>query len=162
MVWAVENNPCQIIAFHSNKRMAARSGCWSDGGVDDTGEQHGFSHHGAVARTCSAFFCCIRWRAVLNHACQPAVTPYRASHAIFVREGATQAYDAVNQVAESMRLRLLSLRAYAADGMMLDAEVVDGTVVEAVIAQLFGNADVSDIHIHNAKRGCYAARIDRA
>ncbi|MDN2713178.1 DUF1203 domain-containing protein [Janthinobacterium sp. SUN118] len=98
---------------------------------------------------------------LLNHVCQPARTPYRASHAIYVREGATQAYDAVNQVPESMRLRLLSLRAYAADGMMLDAEVVDGVAVETVIAQLFGHPDVSYIHVHNAKRGCYAGRIDR-
>ena len=98
---------------------------------------------------------------LLNHVCQPAMTPYRACHAIFVREGATQAYDAVNQVPESMRLRLLSLRAYAADGMMLDADVVDGTAMEALIARLFANADVSYIHVHNAKRGCYAGRIDR-
>lgn len=98
---------------------------------------------------------------LLNHVCQPAMTPYRASHAIFVREGATQAYDAINQVPESMRRRLLSLRAYSTDGMMLDAEVVDGTAVEAVIAQLFGNADVSYIHVHNAKRGCYAGRVER-
>ncbi|MGK5060196.1 DUF1203 domain-containing protein [Janthinobacterium sp. LB2P49] len=98
---------------------------------------------------------------LLNHVCQPAMTPYRASHAIFVREGATPAYDAINQVPESMRRRLLSLRAYAADGMMLDAEVVGGTAVEAIIAQLFGHADVSYIHVHNAKQGCYAARIDR-
>jgi len=98
---------------------------------------------------------------LLNHVCQPAMTPYRACHAIFVRESATQAYDAVNQVPASMRRRLLSLRAYCADGMMLDAEVVDGTAVEAVIAQLFDHADVSYIHVHNAKRGCYAARIDR-
>lgn len=98
---------------------------------------------------------------LLNHVCQPAMTPYRACHAIFVREGSRQAYDAINQVPESMLRRLLSLRAYCADGMMLDAEVVNGTGVEAVIAQLFGNADVSYIHVHNAKRGCYAGRIDR-
>ncbi|MCX7292749.1 DUF1203 domain-containing protein [Janthinobacterium sp.] len=98
---------------------------------------------------------------LLNHVSQPAATPYRASHAIFVREGATHAYDAVNQVPASMRRRLLSLRAYSADGMMLDAEVVDGNAVEDVIAQLFDNTDVSYIHAHNAKRGCYAARIDR-
>lgn len=30
---------------------------------------------------------------LLNHVCQPAMTPYRASHAIFVREAATQAYE---------------------------------------------------------------------
>src|SRR5690606_21076512 len=43
---------------------------------------------------------------LLNHVSQPADTPYRASHAIFIREGATQAFDAVNQVPEVMRIRL--------------------------------------------------------
>ena len=63
---------------------------------------------------------------LLNHVCQPANTPYRASHAIFVREGAEHSYDEVDQVPEVMRGRLLSLRAYDALGMMVDADVVDG------------------------------------
>ena len=63
---------------------------------------------------------------LLNHVCQPAKTPYRASHAIFIREWATQAYDAVDQVPESMRIRLLSLRAFTDDGMLLDADGADG------------------------------------
>src|SRR5260370_11160480 len=60
---------------------------------------------------------------LLNHICQPAETPYRASHAIFVREGATETFDEVGVVPEVMRVRgrLLSLRAYDADGMMLHA-----------------------------------------
>ncbi len=58
---------------------------------------------------------------LLNHVCQPAQTPYRASHAIFISESATQAYNAVDQVPESLRIRLLSLRAYSQQGMMLDA-----------------------------------------
>lgn len=99
---------------------------------------------------------------LLNHVCQDADTPYRASHAIFIREGATQAYDAVDQVPESMRIRLLSLRGYTEGGMMVDADVVEGTAIETVIARLFENPAVSYIHVHNAKRGCYAARIDRA
>ena len=98
---------------------------------------------------------------LLNHLCQPAETPYRASHAIFVREGATQAYDAVDEVPEVMRLRLLSLRAYDADGMMLDADVVQGAEMEPVVERLFANSAVSYIHAHNAKRGCYSGRIDR-
>lgn len=98
---------------------------------------------------------------LLNHVCQPADTPYRASHAIYVREGATQVYDAVGQVPEAMRIRLLSLRAYADSGMMIDADVVAGTEIEAVIARMFADLQVSYIHVHHAKRGCYAARIDR-
>ncbi|MCI1739602.1 MAG: DUF1203 domain-containing protein [Pseudomonas veronii] len=99
---------------------------------------------------------------LLNHVCQPAKTPYRASHAIFIREWATQAYDAVDQVPESMRIRLLSLRAFTDDGMMLDADVADGIAIEPVVTRMFANPEVSYIHVHNAKQGCYSGRIDRA
>jgi hypothetical protein len=99
---------------------------------------------------------------LLNHACQPAGTPYRATHAILVREGATAAYDRVGEVPEVMRARLLSLRAYDAEGMMLDADIVEGARVEALIERLLANPAVAYVHAHNAKRGCYAGRIDRA
>ena len=98
---------------------------------------------------------------LLNHTCQPAETPYRATHAIFVREGATDAYDRVGEVPEVMRVRLLSLRAYDAEGMMLDADVVEGAGIEPVIERLLADPGVSYIHVHNAKRGCYSGRIDR-
>ncbi len=99
---------------------------------------------------------------LINHVSQPAETPYRSSHAIFVREGAEQVYDRVDEIPEVMRGRLLSLRAFDADGMMLDADVVNGKEIEGVIGRLFDNSDVAYIHVHNAKRGCYSGRIDRA
>jgi len=99
---------------------------------------------------------------LLNHVYQPASTPYRASHAIFVREGARETYDRINEVPEVMRTRLLSLRAFDAEGMMRDADVVDGTTVEPLIARLLANPAVAYIHAHYAKRGCYAGRIERA
>lgn len=99
---------------------------------------------------------------LLNHVCQPAQNAYRASHAIFVREGPGKTFDAINQVPESLRLRLLSLRAYDKDHMMIDADLVEGTSIETLIEKLFANELVSYIHVHNARRGCYAARIDRA
>lgn len=99
---------------------------------------------------------------LLNHVCQPADTAYRASHAIFVREGATQKFDKVDELPEVMRVRLLSLRAYDADGMMVDADIAEGNDVETLIERLFSNPWVSYIHAHNARRGCYSGRIDRA
>jgi hypothetical protein len=99
---------------------------------------------------------------LLNHVCQPAATPYHASHAIFVREGATQAYDAVDGIPEVMQSRLLSLRAYTADGMMVDAAVCQGGDVEPTITKLLADDRVGYIHAHNAIRGCYSGRIDRA
>jgi hypothetical protein len=99
---------------------------------------------------------------LLNHVCQPAATPYRATHAIFIREGAEHAYDQVDEVPQVMRARVLSLRAYDASGMMLDADLVDGREIEGVIARFFSNGEVAYVHAHNAKRGCYSGRIDRA
>jgi hypothetical protein len=61
-----------------------------------------------------------------------------------------------------MRIRLLALRAYAENGMMLDADVAEGTAIEPIITRMFDNPAVSYIHVHNAKRGCYSGRIDRA
>jgi hypothetical protein len=46
---------------------------------------------------------------LVNHTHQPADNPYRASHAIFVREGAETPYDAVGEVPEVLRRRILSL-----------------------------------------------------
>jgi hypothetical protein len=98
---------------------------------------------------------------LLNHVCQPADTPYRATHAVFVVEGAENTYQRVNEIPDVMRTRLLSLRAYDAAGMMLDADVVDGRNVESVIIRFFQSPDVAYIHAHNAKYGCYSGRIDR-
>jgi len=99
---------------------------------------------------------------LLNHVCQPAATPYRATHAIFVIEGAENTYQRVNEIPDVMRIRLLSLRAYDAVGMMLDGDVVDGSDVESMIVRFFSSRNVAYIHAHNAKRGCYSGRIDRA
>jgi len=92
---------------------------------------------------------------------QPANTPYRASHAIYVRKG-EQTYDAVDQVPEQLRLRLLSVRAFDETGMMVGADVADGKDLESAIARLFGDERADYLHVHYAKPGCYAARIDRA
>ena len=92
---------------------------------------------------------------------QPADTPYRAGHAIYIRKG-EQTYDAVDQVPEQLRLRLLSVRAFDAKGIMVGADVVDGKDLECTIEQLFGDERADYLHVHYAKAGCYAARIDRA
>lgn len=99
---------------------------------------------------------------LLNHVHQPADNAYRASHAIFVREGAVDTYAAVDEVPEVMSIRPLSLRAFDADHQMIDAELTDGKVAPAAIATLFLNPRAAYLHAHYAKRGCFAARIDRA
>ena len=89
-------------------------------------------------------------------------TPYRASGPIYVREDAVQAQPAVDEVPALLRARLLSLRAYDARGMMAWAEVVPGNGIEAGIAALFALERVAYLHLHYAKPGCYACRVERA
>ncbi len=92
---------------------------------------------------------------------QPANTPYRASHAVYVREGGAETRT-TGEVPESLRCRLISLRAFDAGHQMIDADVVDGGGLDELIEQFFANPDAAYLHAHYAKRGCYAARIDRA
>ena len=99
---------------------------------------------------------------LVNHLHQPADTPYRASHAVFVIEGAAARYDRVGEIPDVLRSRAISLRAFDAGHMMVDADLVDGQVIEGAIQRLLGNPDVAYLQAHYARRGCYAARIDRA
>jgi hypothetical protein len=99
---------------------------------------------------------------LLNYTHQPADNPYRSSHAIFVLEGATSAYDRTNEIPEVMRARPLSLRAFDRNDLMIDADIIDGREIEGLIRRLFANSAAAYIQAHYARRGCYAGRIDRA
>lgn len=98
---------------------------------------------------------------LLNFTHQPAASPYRASHAIFIREGAERAFDASNEIPEVLRIRTLSVRAFDQAGDMLDADLVEGSELEGVIERMFRDSAVAYLQLHYAKRGCYAARVDR-
>jgi hypothetical protein len=100
---------------------------------------------------------------LLHHPHHVAPTsPYRASGPIYVREGVSETASFINHVPAQQRTRLLSVRAYDAAGIMVDADVQEGTELEAVIERMFRRDDVAFLHAHNAKRGCYSCRIDRA
>jgi hypothetical protein len=99
---------------------------------------------------------------LLNYCHQPADTPYRASHAIFVREGATTPAVLTGTIPPPLRIRPISLRAFTEGGDMLDADLAEGPALEGAILRLLTVPGVAYLHAHYAKRGCYAARIDRA
>jgi Protein of unknown function (DUF1203) len=98
---------------------------------------------------------------LVNYEHQPADTPYKASHAVYVREGATDGYSAVDALPDVMKKRLLSLRAFGADHMLVEADVVEGTRAIPVIEQMFSKERVAYIQAHYAKPGCFAAQISR-
>ena len=98
---------------------------------------------------------------LLNFEHQPAHSPYRSRHAIYVSRGAQRAFDEVDVVPETITTRLISVRAFDADGMIIDADVVDGKQAAQTFERLLAHQDAAYLHVHNAKRGCYAARVER-
>lgn len=91
----------------------------------------------------------------------PEKSPYRASHAIYVRKGACQATPARNEVPQSLSLRILSVRAFGDDNLMKEADLVAGKALSAKLDTLFANPAIDYVHIHNAKQGCFAAKATR-
>jgi hypothetical protein len=98
---------------------------------------------------------------LLNYAHQPADNAYRSSHAIFVLEGATQAYDQTDRVPPALLIRPISLRAFNGTHDMIDALLAPGSELAGHIEQLLQNPQVAYLHAHYATRGCFAARVDR-
>lgn len=99
---------------------------------------------------------------LMNWAHQPADTPYRSAHAIFVREAAGTPFDAVNEVPPALRRRPLSLRAFDAGHRMVDAELAEGAALEGPLQALLAAPGTAYVQIHYARRGCYAALATRA
>ena len=88
-------------------------------------------------------------------------SPYRMRFAIYVRQG-EETYDGVDQVPEQLRKRMLAVRAFDADAMMIGHELIAGEKIEDAITRFFVDPRAAYLHVHFASPGCYAARIDRA
>lgn len=99
---------------------------------------------------------------LVHHEHQGADTPFRASHAIYVREQAVEATLDPGEVPALFRHRTLSLRGFDSAGMMRDATLAPGTAIEAAIDAMLANRAIAYVHLHYAAPGCYAARADRA
>jgi hypothetical protein len=96
-----------------------------------------------------------------NHAHLEGATPYAATHAIYVRQGACRVTPAPGAVPAMLASRLLSVRGYDCDKMMVDADVVEGRDLALHLEALFARNDIAFVHLHNARQGCFAAAVTR-
>lgn len=98
---------------------------------------------------------------LLNHVSNDAPTPFRASHAIYVREGVNAGcyIDAVPPLFES---RTLGLRGFDGEGMLRGALLALPGEADAKIRELFERPEIAAIHAHNAALGCFLARVERS
>ncbi len=97
---------------------------------------------------------------LLNHTHQGADTPYRQQGPIFIRETSTR-FAGRDVIPPALARRTLSLRGFDAADMMIEADLTEGAEAAALIERFFANPDVAYIHAHYARRGCFAALIER-
>lgn len=100
---------------------------------------------------------------LLNYTHQPADTPFKASHAVFVRETeGLSTFDAEDEIPPALARRTLSVRAFDGGDMMIDADLVEGQRLDDFLDRWFERPEIAYVQLHYAKWGCYAARAERA
>ena len=88
-------------------------------------------------------------------------SPYASRGPIYIRKGVTQAMLSPGEVPDYVASRLISLRAYDDENMMVAAAVCPGAEVAAPISRLLDNPDVAYLHLHNAAQGCFSCLANR-
>ena len=110
---------------------------------------------------------CLRWaqlgeRVILfPYASIPAGHPYSETGPIFVRAEQCERYSATGEYPADFR-NGRAFRAYDANYNMIDAEVANGSELEAVIQKLLQNVATAFVDVRSVARGCFTFRIQRA
>lgn len=98
---------------------------------------------------------------LLNHVSHDVATPFRASHAIYVREAADRPALFEDRWPRLLDRRAVSLRGFDAEGMLRDGRLVAPGEGDRAVHALFADAEIAEIHAHTATYGCFLARIER-
>ena len=88
-------------------------------------------------------------------------SPYRSTSPIFLHEQTCTPPSDVVGLPVQLTGRQLSVRAFDGDAMMLDAAVVNGTELDAQLRRFFDEDATTEVHVHNATRGCWATSVTR-
>lgn len=98
---------------------------------------------------------------LLNHVSNDVRGPYRATHAILVREEAEDCEPLVDSIPPVFAQRTLSLRGFDANGDLVASRVSAPDGHDRAIRELLSDPQVDHIDAHNAGHGCFSARIER-
>lgn len=98
---------------------------------------------------------------LFNYEFHSVSSPYKASGPIYIRPNKEQRFCEVNEVPSLFLTRLISLRGYNQQQMLIFAEVFEGKELKNKIQNAFENHEIEYVHIHNAKFGCYFAQAKK-
>lgn len=88
-------------------------------------------------------------------------SPYQSTGPVFVRKDAKKPELRMNEIPEMLLHRLLSLRVYNTQGMMIAAKTIEGDRLEHEIEVIFSDEPANYIQVHNSSPGCYNCQINR-
>jgi hypothetical protein len=110
---------------------------------------------------------CLRWaqrgeRVILfPYAAIPSGHPYSETGPIFVHANECQRYSATNEFPADFRNGRV-FRAYDSKYNIIDAQALNDSEPEVVIASLFQNPDTAFVDVRSVTRGCFTFRVQRA
>ncbi len=88
-------------------------------------------------------------------------TPFRASHAIYVRENAQIAAVYEDCLPDMLVNRTLGLRGFTEDGYLHHGALAAAGEAHISIGELLRQSEVAYVDIHAAGYGCFIARAER-
>lgn len=91
---------------------------------------------------------------LLTHSPRDQPHPYRFIGPVFIHVEACRPYAERTGVPPLLQSRQLSLRAFDAQGELLDGRVVHGAEAQAALTEMFADGRVDAVHAHNAGVGC--------
>jgi len=97
---------------------------------------------------------------LLQYTHQSAHTPYRSAGPIFVSEVGLEPFDKIDTLPPMFSGRPLSVRAYDKQGMMVNADIAHSDPRD-LFGEFFSDPTTDYLHVHLARRGCFACRVDR-
>ena len=98
---------------------------------------------------------------LLNYEHHNVNSPYRADGPIFVRNISETVAPAINEVPKMFNHRLLSIRGFDKEAIMIFADVTQGDNLQEKLHSILENQAIDYLHIHNARPGCYNCLVER-
>lgn len=88
--------------------------------------------------------------------------PYAEIGPIFIHAEQCEPYSQLERFPEDFSDRSLVVRAYAYDGRIVDAAVVDPGGAPARAAQFLSDSSIEEVHVRHVSYTCYDFKIVRA
>jgi hypothetical protein len=88
-------------------------------------------------------------------------SPYRCASPIFLHLDPCQPPPSTDELPTQLTIRQLSVRSFDDEALMIDAAVIDGQDLRDTLVRLFEDPASTEIHVHNAQRGCWATTVER-